>query len=132
MPRILYDWEAIQAYHDEGHGFVEWSRRFGFCHTAWIKAIKRGALRVAPTRFPDRRRKYDWAEVQRYYDSGGSYRKCQAAFGFCARAWAKAVQRGELKPRRNIIHRRGSRIKIVTLAEESQAGQGRPPAWTLP
>jgi 5-methylcytosine-specific restriction endonuclease McrA len=102
MPRILYDWEAIQAYHDEGHGFVECSRRFGFCHTAWIKAIKRGALRVAPTRFPDRRRKYDWAEVQRYYDSGGSYRKCQAAFGFCASAWAKAVQRGELKPRRNI------------------------------
>lgn len=99
MPRILYDWEAVQAYHDQGHGFVECSRRFGFCHTAWIKAIKRGALRVTPTRFADRRRRYDWAEVQRYYDHGTTYRQAAAHFGFCSEAWDKAVKRGEMKPR---------------------------------
>jgi hypothetical protein len=99
MPRILYDWRVVQAYHDAGHSFVECVHHFGFCHTAWIKAIKRGALRVAPARFADRRRRYDWAEVQTYYDAGASYRQCKAKFGFCAEAWTKAVHRGEIKAR---------------------------------
>ena len=100
MARMIHDWNAVQAYHDEGHGFVECSRRFGFCHTAWIKAMKRGALRVAPTRFADRRRRYDWVEVQAYYDAGRTYRQAAAHFGFCSAAWDKAVKRGDLKPRR--------------------------------
>ncbi|HVR46491.1 MAG TPA: hypothetical protein VMT95_07650 [Candidatus Binatia bacterium] len=99
MPRLLYDWTAVQAYHDEGHGFVECSRRFGFTHFAWIKAIKRGALRVAPSRFSDRRRKYDWTEVQAYYDAGHGFRATAAHFGFCSASWSKAVQRGKIVPR---------------------------------
>lgn len=99
MPKRIYDWNAIQRYHDEGHGFVECSRRFGFTHTAWIKAIKRSSLKLAPSPFPDRRRKYDWSEIQGFYDSGFSYRRCRMQFGFCAQAWAKAVRRGEINPR---------------------------------
>ncbi len=99
MRKKLYDWNAIQAYHDEGCGLVECSRRFGFCHTAWIKAIKRGDLRVPDSRFGDRRRKYDWSEVRAHYGAGATYRECQAKFGFCAVAWAKAVRRRELFPR---------------------------------
>ena len=96
MPRKLHDWNAVQAYHDEGHGFVECAERFGFCHTAWIKAIKRGALKAAPTRFTDRRRKYDWSEVQAYYDAGHTYRQTAAHFGFCSEAWSKAIKRHEI------------------------------------
>ncbi len=70
--KIALRLEGVQTYYDQGHGFVECSRRFGFCHTAWIKAIKRGALRVEPSRFSDRRRRYDWAEVQAYYDQDNS------------------------------------------------------------
>jgi hypothetical protein len=99
MPRKLHDWDAIQTYHDQGHGFVECAKRFGFCHTAWIKAIKRGALRAAPTRFRDRRRKYDWSEVQAYFDAGHVYAECMAHFGFQADTWTAAVERGELKAR---------------------------------
>jgi 5-methylcytosine-specific restriction endonuclease McrA len=99
MPRTIHDWKAVQAYHHGGHGFVECAHRFGFCHTAWIKAIKRGALRVAPARFADRRRRYDWAEVQAYYDDGRTYRQAAAHFGFCSEAWDKAVKRGDIKPR---------------------------------
>lgn len=99
MPRRLHDWVAVQAYYDEGHGFVECSRRFGFGHTAWIKAIKRRALQVAPTRFTDRRRKYAWAEVQAYYDAGHVYAECMERFGFSADTWTAAVKRGELKAR---------------------------------
>lgn len=95
----LHDWKAVQTYHDEGHGFVECSRHFGFTHTAWSKAISRGMLRVAGTLFRDRRRKYNWADVQNYYDSGRSYRQCKARFGFCAESWTDAVRRGDLKVR---------------------------------
>ena len=99
MPRTRYDWNAVQKYHDEGHGFVKCSRRFGFTHTAWIKAIKRAELLTADVPFEDRRRKYNWAEIQAYYDTGQSYRQCKARFGFCAASWTNAVKRGDLKPR---------------------------------
>ncbi len=100
MPRKLHDWLAVQLYHDEGHGFVECAHRFGFTHTAWIKAIQRGKLRTVASPFPDRRRKYDWAEIQAYYDHGHSYRQCKKRFNFCAASWTNAVRRGEIKPRR--------------------------------
>ncbi len=35
MAKRRYDWTAVQAYHEEGHGFVECSKRFGFTHTGW-------------------------------------------------------------------------------------------------
>lgn len=100
MARRLYDWNAVQAYHDEGHGFVECARRFGFTHTAWIKAIRRGRLQVPRAPFPDRRRKYNWTEIQAYYENGHSYRQCMENFGFCAVSWTDAVRRGDIKPRR--------------------------------
>ena len=95
----IYDWVVVQAFHDEGHGFMECQKRFGFSHTAWMKAIKRGDLRAEPRDFVDRRRRYDWAEVQTYYDEGHSYRECALEFGFCAASWDKARKRGEIKPR---------------------------------
>jgi 5-methylcytosine-specific restriction endonuclease McrA len=98
MKRV-WDWALIQRYHDEGHGFVECQRKFGFSHTAWVKAIKRGELRTSLSEFPDRRRKYDWSAVQRYYDEGHSYMECRRKFGFAAASWTKAVARGELVPR---------------------------------
>jgi 5-methylcytosine-specific restriction endonuclease McrA len=98
--RKFYDWKAVQAFHDEGHGFVDSARHFGFTYAAWAKAIKRGALQLVPSRFDDRRRRYDWTEIQTYYDSGASYRECRAKFGFHAAAWGKAVRRGEIKTRR--------------------------------
>lgn len=101
MPRRIYDWNAVQRYHDQGHGFVRCRERFGFSHTAWIKAIQRGALVSLPSPFGDRRRKYDWAEIQAYYDEGHSFRACQAKFGFTSMAWSKARMRGEIVPRRN-------------------------------
>ena len=99
MPRVLYDWNAVQAYYDEGHGFVECARRFGFRHTAWIKAIQRGKLHVAPSRFSDRRRRYDWSEVQGYYDAGHTFRETLQHFGFCSATWYKTIDRHEITAR---------------------------------
>lgn len=98
MKRV-HDWTAIQRYHDEGHNFVQCRRHFGFTHTAWVKAIKRGDLVTHYAPFEDRRRRYDWAAVQAYYDAGHSYRECQCKFGFCAAAWQKARVRGDITTR---------------------------------
>jgi Zn finger protein HypA/HybF involved in hydrogenase expression len=125
MGRLLHDWTAIQAYHDEGHGFVECSKKFGFSHTAWVKAIKRGRLRSKATRYRDRRRKYDWAEVRAYYEEGHTIVECMARFGFCWQAWDGAVRRGEINPRcrdrslEKILHSKASRwLKKQRLIEE--------------
>ena len=79
MGRKIYDWAEVQRFVDEGHGFVEAQRRFGFSHTAWIKAIQRENLRVGDRPFKDRRRRYDWAVVQAYYDEGHLYENASRA-----------------------------------------------------
>ncbi|HEY8315082.1 MAG TPA: HNH endonuclease [Candidatus Baltobacteraceae bacterium] len=99
----VYDWDAIQRYHDEGNTFVECQRHFGFSHTAWVKALKRGDLHSGTRQYRDRRRQYAWSAVQAYYDEGHTYRECRKEFGFCAAAWTKAVNRGELHARARSI-----------------------------
>lgn len=94
----VWNWPLIQRYHDEGHGFVECQRHFGFTHGAWNKAIKRGELVTRETPFRDRRRRYDWSAVQAYHDEGHSYIECLRKFGFTSATWTKAVKRGELRP----------------------------------
>jgi 5-methylcytosine-specific restriction endonuclease McrA len=47
-----YDWEAIQAYYDEGHSKRECARQFGFSAWAWHYAVKRGAIKPRPYPMP--------------------------------------------------------------------------------
>jgi hypothetical protein len=44
-------------------------------------------------------RRYDWAEIQRYYDEGHSIRACARRFGFCLESWHRAVRAGLLVSR---------------------------------
>lgn len=44
-------------------------------------------------------RRYDWAEVQRYYDEGNSITACQLRFGFTRKTFADAVKRGAVVSR---------------------------------
>lgn len=39
-----YDWEAVQRYHDAGHGMRECVRRFGMSAASWYEAVRRGEL----------------------------------------------------------------------------------------
>ena len=103
MKRV-YDWKTIQAFYDAGRGFVECQRKFGFSHTAWIKAIKRGDIISRPGTGGRRARRgkratYDWTEVQAYYDAGFSFTQCQQRFGFSALTWHRARLRGEITTR---------------------------------
>lgn len=45
--------------------------------------------------------KYNWKEIQAYYDLGNSYKRCEEKFGVCNASLAKAVKRGDLKTRKN-------------------------------
>ena len=49
------------------------------------------------------RRRYDWVEVQRYYDAGHSDRACVEHFGFSKQTWHAAVLRGAVRPRPRAI-----------------------------
>lgn len=44
-------------------------------------------------------RRYDWATIQRYYDTGASVRDYVEAFGFSKQSWHAAVRRGEIVSR---------------------------------
>ncbi|MGZ4202077.1 MAG: HNH endonuclease [Thermoleophilaceae bacterium] len=44
-------------------------------------------------------RRYDWAEIQRYYDKGHSVRQCREQFGFANQSWNDAVRRGDVVAR---------------------------------
>ena len=44
-------------------------------------------------------RRYDWSEVQRYYDEGHSISECQLRFGFARRTFTDAVKRGAVTTR---------------------------------
>jgi hypothetical protein len=46
-------------------------------------------------------RRYDWAEIQAYYDEGHSVSECQARFGFARASWSDARRRGAVVARRH-------------------------------
>ena len=48
----VYDWKAIQEYHDQGHRLADCRRHFGFSSDAWDKAVRRGELTPRPWKIP--------------------------------------------------------------------------------
>lgn len=43
-----YDWQAVQAYHDQGNNLTQCRKHFGFSTDAWDKAVERGELKARP------------------------------------------------------------------------------------
>ncbi|HEV2785884.1 MAG TPA: helix-turn-helix domain-containing protein [Solirubrobacteraceae bacterium] len=44
-------------------------------------------------------RRYDWSEIQAYYDAGHSITDCQLRFGFSRQSWHEAQRRGKVRAR---------------------------------
>ena len=44
-------------------------------------------------------RRYDWDEIQRFYDDGHTVRECRLRFGFANETWNAAVRRGAVTAR---------------------------------
>ena len=47
-----YDWEAIQAYYDQGHSVRECAAHFGFSSASWYDAVNRGVVTARPKAMP--------------------------------------------------------------------------------
>jgi DNA-binding transcriptional ArsR family regulator len=78
---------------DEGLTRSEVARRLGVSKPTVSYHARRLGF---PVQSP---RRYDWAAVQVFYDSGHTVRECKAQFGFHSAAWSDAVARGELVSR---------------------------------
>lgn len=116
MKRRDYDWAEIQRFHDAGNGFIACRKQFGVSHYTWRNAIKRGILRLPSNATGDQRGKYDWSEIQRYYDEGHSYAECQRRFKFSSATWSKAIERGALR----VDDRKAQKLTISQLYEKQR------------
>ncbi|GAC1540232.1 MAG: hypothetical protein NVS2B17_16310 [Candidatus Velthaea sp.] len=96
-----FDWVAMQALADRGHGFAECHRAFGIAHATWVKALQRGDIHIdrAGKSYADARKRYDWDEIQAFHDAGHSVRKCRERFGFSMQSWQKARKAGRIRAR---------------------------------
>src|SRR3954453_19882070 len=68
---------AVAALLDEGLTRADISTRLGISKAT----VSYHAKRLGDPGFPGCARRYDWAEVQRYYDGGHSISECQRRFG---------------------------------------------------
>jgi len=60
--------------------------------------------------------RYDWDEVQRYYDHGHSITECQLRFGFARKTFADAVKRGAVVSRSH-----GAPLETYLIADRPQS-----------
>jgi DNA-binding transcriptional ArsR family regulator len=86
---------AIGALLEQGVSRTEISRRLGISRPTVTYHAKHLGYESASA--PARR--YDWAEVQRYYDEGHSITECQQRFGFARASFMDAVYRGAIVSR---------------------------------
>jgi 5-methylcytosine-specific restriction endonuclease McrA len=80
---------------DAGWAEVEIARKLGVSKSA-VCYHARNLSRPLDERFA---RRYDWSEIQRYYDQGHDLAECVARFGFSKASWSQAVKRGDIRPR---------------------------------
>jgi DNA-binding transcriptional ArsR family regulator len=79
----------------KGLSYTDIARRLGLSKATVAYHARRLGI-PADDRFA---RRYDWAEIQRAYDTGLSARQCAKQFGFGLASWHQAVNRGDLDPR---------------------------------
>jgi DNA-binding transcriptional ArsR family regulator len=87
--------ERVLELRAQGVGTVAIARALGVSKSTVVYHLRRAG------HAPDERfnRRYDWAEIQAYYDEGHSISECQARFGFSRETWNSARLRGAVRPR---------------------------------
>jgi hypothetical protein len=81
---------------DAGLGPSAIGTQLGISKSTACYHLRRLSAGAEPSKFG---RRYDWAEIQRFYDDGNSVAQCQARFGFAKQAWNDAVRRGAVAAR---------------------------------
>jgi transposase-like protein len=85
----------VRALLDAGLSGAAIARELGISKST-VSYHKRRLGEVLDTRC---NRRYDWAEVQRFYDEGHSIRDCEEHFGFARKTFMDAAARGAVKTR---------------------------------
>lgn len=86
---------AVARLLDEGCSRVEIASRLGVANST----VSYHARRLGRSIDARCARRYDWAVVQAFHDTGASVRDCVAAFAFSRQSWHAAVKRGDITPR---------------------------------
>ena len=86
--------DQVLALLAEGLSQAEIARRLGLVKSTVAYHARR--VKEPDPRF---RKRYDWAEIQRYYDEGHSIVQCQQQFGFSKKTWHDARLRGDVVSR---------------------------------
>src|SRR5919112_1651208 len=86
---------AVARLLEQGLSRAEISARLGLSKST----VSYHAKRLGVPGSPACGRRYDWAQVQAYYDAGHSIADCQRQFGFARRAWTLAAKRGDVVAR---------------------------------
>jgi Helix-turn-helix domain/HNH endonuclease len=87
--------EQVHQLRDDGLSLTRIATELGISKSTVCYHLRR--LGEAPDdRF---NRRYDWAEVQAYYDAGHSITDCQQRFGFARATWTDARRRGDVRSR---------------------------------
>lgn len=116
---------------------VECSKGTVAYHAAKLNLSERPVSKLGPPK------RYNWEEIQEFYDEGNTFRECRQHFGFTASAWDKAVKRGDVSPRARQIplqeiliegssYNRGNlkkRLIDANLLSLSCSGCGGAPSW---
>jgi DNA-binding transcriptional ArsR family regulator len=87
--------ERIAQLREQGKSYGEIARELGITKPTVAYHVRRLGIPVDEKAS----RRYDWADVQRAYDSGLTVRECAARFGFCLASWTSAVRRGAVVAR---------------------------------
>lgn len=78
--------QRVLELHAQGHSGIAIAKQVGITKSTVSYHLRRAGEN------PDARfnRRYDWTEVQRYYDAGHSITDCQRRFGFARETWNDA------------------------------------------
>jgi len=91
--------EKVRRRLERGIGVAEIARTLGISKATVCYHARRLGY-PASSQFA---RRYDWGQIQAYYDAGQSFRACQRHFGFSGATWTQAVARGDITPRPRAI-----------------------------
>jgi transposase len=78
-----YDWDAVQAYYDEGHSVTECTEHFGMARATVTEAVRRGVLRTRPQATPIGellsigKRRGRWNLKRRLFEAGLKQDACE-------------------------------------------------------
>jgi len=87
--------EAVEALREHGRSATSIAAELGVSKSTVCYHLRR--LGVPPDTRSNRR--YDWKEVQRYYDEGHSVNQCLDHFGMARASFVAAVRRGAVRTR---------------------------------